>query len=199
MPRKGRTTNEAGRTLTFQVQVVGPIVRRIVDDGPRLRREVAVEHVSLWVTATQLQIIRFSRSLLRDSRLLGSQGPTRGLSSQRVHADEHMLLCAAANLEKALALFATDLSELALPVEFSELLRHLRNVYEHWEDYKPHVASPPATNRSGGRLATLQPTAQPWSIEIWPGEDVKVACVLSVRQLHNHLRRLAQQLRKLSA
>lgn len=144
--------------VTFEIQ--GPILRQIIDDGPRPPRDVAIEHISLWLTATQLQLGRFRRSLRSDIELLFSQGRTRQYASQRVHIDEHLLLAAAANLGKALDRFGGDLPALELPSGLPDLLRHLRNVYEHWEDYKPHVANPPRDDRSGKKLKELNPDAQ---------------------------------------
>lgn len=184
-----------GVELTFQL--TGPILRQIIDDGPRPPRAVAIENISLWVTATQLHIFRFRRSLKREIRLFNTFGPTRRYACQRVRVDEHMLLASAANLEKAIRMFSAEVPELELPGALPELLRHLRNVYEHWEDYMPHVAKVPATKGSGKKLKELHPTTHLWSIEIDPGRDIKIARVLSLGDLQKHLRKLARQLRKL--
>lgn len=191
--------DKRARSLKITLQLVGPILRQIVDDSPRPPREVAFEHISLWLTATQLHLYRFRRSLSAELKLFTKQGPTRKFASQRVRIDEHMLLASASNLEKALKRFSHELPELSLPSAFAELLHHLRNVYEHWEDYMPHVAAAPVFKGSGKKVKELNPIAHFWSIEIWPGQDVKIARVLSLRELHGHLRALANQLRKLES
>jgi len=195
MPRRRDKQQEPKpETLRFTFQIQGPILRQIIDDGPRPPRDVGIEHISLWLTATQIQLGRFRRSLRSDLELFSRQGSTRKYASQRVHIDEHLLLASAANLGKALDRFGGDLPALELPPGLSDLLRHLRNVYEHWEDYKPHVANPPREGRSGRKLRELSPEAQPWAIKIWPGQDVKIACVLSVRELGAALRALRRSL-----
>ncbi|HEX5760449.1 MAG TPA: hypothetical protein VF121_14775 [Thermoanaerobaculia bacterium] len=181
--------------VQFTVKLEPPLLRQIIDDSPRPRREVALEHLWLWLNATLTHLFRFRRSLRREFRLASTSGPTQRLVSQRVRIDEHMLLAAAANLQKATALFANDLPGLSLPPELADLLKNLRNVYEHWEDYMPHVATVALPKGSGPKLKAAHPEAHFWAIEIWP-DDVKLACVLSLRELQQHLRRLGRDLRK---
>jgi hypothetical protein len=186
-------------TVQVTFQVVGPLLRQIIDEGPRPAREVALEHLSVWATATRLHLFRFKRSFTVELKLFSNRGPIGKFASQRVRIDEHMLLASAANLEKALRRFGHELPGVSVPKQFLELLRLMRNVYEHWEDYMPHVVASFPDAGSGKKLKELAPSVQPWAIEWWPGQDIKLARVLSLRELDNHLRALRGQLAKLGA
>jgi hypothetical protein len=105
----------------------------------------------------------------------------------RSEAERHLTLVAAAHLARSLDLPKADVAS----PELLSILRDMRNVQEHWDEYLPGFLSSPRgiLKRSGKRFAEHFPDSVPWSSFAWNSKDgpMLLAGKISAAELHEAL------------
>jgi len=178
------------RTIRATVKLVGPITRSTLPDGADPNSE-ALNDVLHWLWATRTQIRRLTKGVRTELMCDAPLELHRRRTFSRTSLDEHLLLVSAGQLEKVIQAAQQHFPMIMLPAVLQVSLRHLRNVYEHWEQHRDAFRLPGVPkNRSGKAFATEFPSGEPWAIEIYPGRDLLVAKVVSLRSLVRELRRL---------
>jgi hypothetical protein len=191
------------RLMRFQVTSVGPLTRSTFDPAERQDPiEEAVEGALHWSYCTRFQIERFTQNLRQE---LGALLSTKSRLRQRRRSsdtsyDEHLVFIAAVNLERAVSALPRQLRrQVQTPAVSRQVLRSLRNVYEHWTESRPHYY------RAGGRhtknapaASKLQkqfPNAEPWTSTFDPkSDDVTLAGVVPLTPLMKELRQFEARL-----
>lgn len=206
-PRHGRLGGQEGvatrlaETATVTFQIVGPITRSTFREESPDPVEEAINDVLHWSWSTRLQMGRFGQSLGGELDAWAKGPRIRGRrQSSGTSYDEHVLLVAAANLDRALRRAPKPvLVEAKLPESWRRALRLLRNIYEHWDDLR-------AAYRSKGRqlcgsaekLRTEFPRADPWSFSFDPKNgEVVIASVVPLGPLCRELRLLEARMLRL--
>jgi len=176
--------------LTFRG--VGPITRSTLPDSTAEPRHVALTDVLHWLWATRTQIRRFSFGLKTERGYFPNELEQRR-SFSTTSLDEHLLLVVAGQFERSVEVAHGYFSSLTISADLKIALRHLRNIYEHWEEQREAFrGSGTAKVRSGKTFEQHFPGGQPWSVDIYPGRDVVVAKVVSLRSLVRELRKVEQ-------
>lgn len=91
------------------------------------------------------------------------------------------ILAQANHLRKAMASGPVDPME----AELADRVRHLRNLYEHWEQHR-HSFSNPALpkNKSGEWYAKRFPDKTPWSSAWGVDRGFEIGGIINLRELH---------------
>lgn len=182
-------------TVTFEI--VGPITVSTLDEKDPDPREAVLEDLSHWTWSCKLQIRRFFKSFEATQKPEFKSDLNRRRRFSRLSYDKHMVLVAAANLNRALKEASTVTPDLKLTEDLRVALVRLRDVYEHWNEHRTSFrqAGRPKS-RAGKNLHEEFPSAAPWSFEWHPGGDVVVAGVVSLRAFLGELEILDQGIRK---
>jgi len=191
--------SDDARVVTATIKFVGPITRSTLSETSDAKPE-AVNDALHWLWATRTQIRRLNEGLRNE---LTTDAPTelhRRRTSSRTSLDEHLLLVCAGQLEKVVQSAQEHFPEIMLPPKLQTSLRHLRNVYEHWEQHRDAFRLPGVPKKRSGKAFSEQfPSGEPWAIEIYPGRDILVAKVVSVRSLSRELYRLERIILRVEA
>jgi len=103
---------------------------------------------------------------------------------------------AATNLDRALGQAQEYIGDGGIPSETRRALRLLRNIYEHWDELREAFRTGGQADRGAAKkLAEEFPEAEPWSIELEPTGDIKLAGLVSLNGLHKALRGLEARAR----
>ena len=177
------------RVQIATLRFVGPVTRSTLSDTSDPKSD-ALNDALHWLWATRTQVRRLTEGLRKELTDAPSELHQRRTFS-RTSLDEHLLLVCAGQLEKVVQASQQHFPEIALPPVLQTSLRHLRNVYEHWEQHRDAFRLPGVTKKRSGKAFSEQfPNGEPWAIEIYPGRDILVAKVVSLRSLCRELRRL---------
>jgi hypothetical protein len=146
-----------------------------------------------WLWATRTQIRRLTEGLRAEL----TQTEPRALQRRRrfslTSLEEHLLLVCAGQFETAVKSARQYFPQIDLPTPLKVALRDLRNVYEHWDHQRDAFRLPNVVKeRSGKSFAANFPNGEPWAIDIYPGRDIVIAKVVSLRSLARELRRVEQ-------
>jgi hypothetical protein len=187
---------EEGMTLTFSI--VGPITVSMLDENDPNPDEAILIDVAHWIWSCKLQVRRFLQSLHATGKPTWRNDLERRRRFSRLSYDEHMVLVAAANLDRALAQESTILDGVLISEQLRTALTLLRNVYEHWNEQRDSFRR--VTNsksRSGRKLQEQFPQASPWSFDWHPGGDIVLAKVVSLQSFWLELRNLERSVRRI--
>ncbi|WNM62430.1 hypothetical protein [Candidatus Nitrospira neomarina] len=173
---------------------VGPIKRSTFQlHVPDLEAE-ALNDVFHWSSATRFQADRLRNDVAEELATLGRK---RRHAARRMFTltstDEHLFLVAGANLRRVLIKVPRHLRKrLCVTKDFYRVVVLLRNIYEHWNELRPHIRA--GTNDSKGTIAKLRkefPAAEPWSFTIDRDQnEIILANVVNLRSFTHDLRRL---------
>jgi hypothetical protein len=122
--------------------------------------------------------------------------PARRVRQRRTFStttyDEHLVVVAAANLDKALERCPRRLrAVLQISSNETRALRLLRNIYEHWDELRDPYRREGELRASAKKLHDEFPGADPWSIIVDPDtNEISLAAVVPLRAFTKELRRL---------
>ena len=188
-------------TAEVTFKLVGPLKRSTFSTDASDPTEEVIGDLLHWSWSTRLQICRFSQGLRAE--LTESNSNSRLNSRRRFSAttyDEHMLVVAAANLQRALRKAKRTVREQAtLPESSQRALWLLRNMYEHWDELKRQFrAGSSQLKGAAQKLKKEFPSADPWSCTIDPKtKEVVLADVVALQPFAAELRRLEARLLRL--
>jgi hypothetical protein len=189
---------EEKKRLRVTLQVVGPITRSTLDSSDVPADEQALNDARHWAWGTATQLARFRRNLKAELKAFTLPSDRRSRVFSRTSFDEHMLLVAAGQLQKALKSARNHFPHLALSGDLEKALRLLRNIYEHWDALRESFRTPDRERvRSARQFSIDFPEGQPWSVDFMPNGDIVLAKVVSLRMLASELGRLQRQLSKI--
>jgi hypothetical protein len=188
---------EPTKRPAIRLELVGPLKRTTLEKGYVDPEWQALGDLVYWSWCCRLQAVRLRASLLAE---FGAWGMGRKVASERRFSstsyDEHAIAVAATNLDRALSQAEEYVGDWGIPSETLRALRLLRNIYEHWDELREAFRTGGQADRGAAkRLAEEFPEAEPWSIELEPGGDIKVAGLISLKALKKALRGLEARAR----
>ena len=139
------------------------LTRSTVGDAPPGPKEQALNDILHWVWSWRSQLQRLASS----TNAQGQGGGELKLrqSFSLASYDEHMLVVAGWNLARAIARAAEFFPSFRIAEDKLEALRHLRHLYEHWDEQREAFqSSTVAKKHSAKRFVELFPHGRPWSI-----------------------------------
>jgi len=200
MEDRGAEVTVRTPTMTFTIQVVGPMKRSTFHEAAPDATSEVISDILHWSWSTRLQIRRFGESLRGDFGWNARpQLRLRRLSSQMSY-DEHILYVAAAHLDRALSRAPRVVrDEVQLSKEWRRAITLLRHIYEHWDTARAELRRkdrPP--RRSLKKLRDEFPKADPWTFTFDPATgEVVLADVVPLRPLRAELRGLEARMLRL--
>src|SRR5215216_6093542 len=123
-------------TVAISFRAVGPITRSTLPDGPAEPESEALNDVLHWLWATRTQIRRLTEGIRTELTSNQLRALSRRRTFSQTSLDEHLLLVCAGQFEKAARTAREYFPEVNLSAPLQVALRHLRNVYEHWEQHR---------------------------------------------------------------
>jgi len=189
------------QTAKVTLQVVGPMKRSTFQEEHPDPVEEAINDILHWSWSTRLQMHRFGQSLRAEFKAWGARPQVRARRQfSSTSYDEHVLLVAAANLDRALrrAPKAVRL-EAQLSESWRRALWLLRNIYEHWDQLRASYRSKGRQLRGGAqKLRAEFPKADPWSFTFDPTSGaIVMADVVPLAPLWKELRLLEARMLRL--
>lgn len=186
------------KTIEVKFQIIGPIKRSTFDHKNADLESEAIEDLFHWLWSTRLQITRFRHSLVSEFDYLckGSSLKARRRFSATSY-DEHILLVAAANLDRSLKKAQKFVPrKLKLPEQHQRALYLLRNIYEHWDQLRKEYRQPKGPLQGSAlRLKQEFPNAVPWSISFDPNTgEITIANTVPLKPFNDALRQLEAKL-----
>ncbi len=138
------------------------ITRGTVQDTDSRQTIVDALH---WLWSCELQIERLAESTrIEWSGSFDTNRDARRMFS-RTSLDEHLVLVVGRNLVRALEQLRKEHPDINLGDDVENIIRLLRNVYEHWdENIPPFKVVSKVKNRGVRALNAAYPDARPWSI-----------------------------------
>lgn len=189
------------KSARVTLQLVGPLRRSTFPQRNADQLEESINDLLHWVWSTRLQIRRLSTSVRVEFKALNwRQGVRRRRKFSNTSYDEHILLVAAANLDRAIGEAPKSIrSQVGLPKSSRRALWLLRNIYEHWDQLrKAYRAGSGNLPAAAAKLKEEFPDADPWSITIEPASgEIVLANVVPLTPLVGELRGLELRLLKL--
>jgi len=126
-------------------------------------REEALTDVLHWIWSWRVQLQRLISSTKVQGQCSGAIERCRSYSCASY--DEHALVVVGWNLARAMKKAGELFPSIRFTENKSEVLRLLRNLYEHWDSQREPFRNPKVPKeRSAKDFATLFPTGRPWSI-----------------------------------
>jgi len=188
-------------TVKVTFKLVGPLKRSTFDRQYSEPRAEAINDLLHWVWSTRLQISRLKRSFVTEFKLLNNGAILKSRRSfSATSYDEHMLMVAAANLDRALKKARKYIrAKEQLPESPRRALWLLRNIYEHWDQLRKEYRQPSGPLKGAAlKLKEEFPDAIPWSITFDPKTgEVTLADVIPLGPLVAELRLLEARLLRL--
>jgi hypothetical protein len=89
-----------------------------------------------WIWSCRLQIKRLGNSTLAEWDSSYKTAIERRRVFSATSYDQHLVLVAGRNLLKSLEIVERHFPELSLEIREGALIKHLRNMHEHWEDHQ---------------------------------------------------------------
>jgi len=188
----GEDIGPAAGSALFEVefQFVGPLKRSTLETGHPDPEWEALGDVLYWSFSSRLQADRLRRSFLAELSWWAGLYVFRRKRFSTTSYDEHCLMVATGNLDRALHRGAKYLRRTPLPTRTLRILRLLRNVYEHWDANRVGFRKGvPRKAQAAKKLAEEFPDAEPWSLSYHEG-DILLAGIVSLRSLKNELRKI---------
>jgi hypothetical protein len=168
--------------LRFEFRIVGPIKRSTLGEKYPDREWEATNDVRYWSFCSRIQIERLRRSFVAE---MPWSNESRVVVMERRFSetsyDEHCLIVAAANLDRALRKAPRKLRRAAVSDETRRALQLLRNVYEHWDELRECYRSGSRKRGAALKLSEEYPGVEPWTLVLHPDGDMVVAGLISVR------------------
>lgn len=189
------------KTVKVTLQVVGPMKRSTFQEERPDPVEESINDILHWSWSTRLQMRRFGQSLQAEFKAWGARPQVharRQFSSTSY--DEHVLLVAAANLDRALRRAS---EAVRIQAQLSESWRRalwlLRNIYEHWDELRASYRSKGRQLRGAAqKLRAEFPKADPWSFTFDPATGtIVMADVVPLAALWKELRLLEARMLRL--
>lgn len=185
-------SQERQEDFRFEARVVGPIQRSTLEEKHPDREWEATNDVRYWSYCTRMQAERLGRSFSLELPWNRSQ---RTVVMERRFSttsyDEHCLVVAASNLDRALRRAPRTLRQAGVTDQTRRGLQLLRNVYEHWDELRACYRQ--GNTKSGAALKFSKefPGVEPWTLVFDPDEgDIVIAGLVSVLSLVRDLRNL---------
>ena len=180
------------RLLHVRLEGVGPITRSTMDPGRVDPEWEALSDLVYWCWCCRFQAARLQTSLLNEFTYWRK---VRHVLAERAFAatsyDEHCLLVAATNLDRALGHSKALIGESPIPETTRRSLRLLRNLYEHWDEQRHSFRQGgPEKRRAAKALSEEFPNSKPWTLKLFPDGKVVLAGAISLDEFMNGLRRL---------
>ncbi len=176
----------------IEFRLVGPMKRSTLGEKQPDREWEATNDVRYWSFCTRMQAERLGCSFAAEfpwGRARRMVAMERRFSATSY--DEHCLIVAAANLDRALRKAPHKLRRTGVTEVTRRALQLLRNVYEHWD--KLRACYRRGNTRSGAalKLSKAFPGVEPWTLIFHPDkDDLLIAGLVSVRSLIKDLRTL---------
>ena len=188
------STKRKDEQPSFRVEfkIVGPIKRSTLEEAHPDREWETTNDLRYWSFCTRMQAGRLLRSLTAE--MPWSSDGRRIVMERRFSEtsyDEHCLVGAATNLDRALRRTHRKLRQTAITEETRRTLQLLRNVYEHWDELRACYRRGNAKRGAALKLSQEFPGVEPWSLVFHPDTgDVVIAGLVSVHSLVKDLRTL---------
>lgn len=183
--------DDSSSGMRIKLRIVGPIKRSTLAEKQPDREWEATNDVRYWSFCSRIQVERLRRSFVAE---MPWSSVTRVIVMERRFSetsyDEHCLVVAAANLNRALRRAPRKLRQATVSDETRRALQLLRDVYEHWDVLRKCYRD---GNRKSGAALNLSeeyPGVEPWTLTLHPDGDIVVAGLISVRALIKDLRAL---------
>ena len=144
--------------------------------------------VTHWIWSCQLQIQRLLESTAQEFSSSQEQSRLeRRRICSRTSYDEHMVLVALRNLLRSLDRGTAPLKKNLLR-RSEDAIRHLRNIYEHWDEHRGvfRRGDPSEYERSLKVFLESFPEGRPWSTSYSP-EGLVLGNVINIRDLLDDL------------
>jgi len=153
-----------------------------------------LDDVIYWHWTSMKQLERLRQSFDAQMNAMESFDPRQGYSLQHKQinvltaADTHFLLVAVTNLIKAMSkqLPPGTIQDRRLDMTMSEKIKHLRNIYEHWEETREVFSKQLAKKKSAKWYEDNYPGMTPWSLS-WDVNGLVVCGILSIDELSSEL------------
>jgi hypothetical protein len=184
------------KTITVTFKLIGPLKRSTIGSADPDPAKQALDDALFWLWSSRLQMTRLRGSFLRELPRKGVPPLASRRRFARTSYDEHSLLVAACNLDRAFARAHKIFPSLQLSASTRRALRLLRNIYEHWEEHRDafRKSSRPKSN-SGEQFLKEFPTGDPWSFTFDPKSgNIVLADVVSLKEFRSDLRKLEAKL-----
>lgn len=198
MERRASPRAMTSAQVTFKI--VGPMKRSTFPEKSADPVDESINDILHWTWSTRLQIRRLAQSVRSEFKALSwREGVRRRRRFSNTSYDEHILLVAAANLERAITNAPRALrAEVTLPAHSRRALWLLRNIYEHWDELRRvYRGSSTALRGAALKLKTEFPNADPWSFTIDPKRgEIVLANVVPRTPMLGELRALEHRLLK---
>jgi hypothetical protein len=176
----------------LEVRIVGPIKRSTLEEKHPDREWETTNDVRYWSYCTLAQAGRLVRSFAAE--MPWNSSGRRIVMERRFSEtsyDEHCLVVAATNLDRALRRAHRKLRQTAITDVTRRALQLLRNVYEHWDELRASYRQGNAKQGAALKLSQEFPGVEPWSLVFNPDDgDVAIAGLISLRSLVKDLRTL---------
>ena len=159
------------KTAQVTLKIAGPMKRSTFQQQSPDPIEEAVNDLLHWSWSTRLQIDRLTQAVRAEFKAMGwRHGVKRRRRFSNTSYDEHILLVAAANLDRAIRKVPKAIHrEVTLPESPRRALWLLRNIYEHWDELgRLYRGGSGALRGAALKLKTEFPKADPWSFTIDP-------------------------------
>jgi hypothetical protein len=186
-----KETEDEQPGFLLECRIVGPIKRSTLEEKHPDRDWETTTDVRYWAFCTRTQAGRLFRSFAAE--IPWSSIGRRIVMERRFSEtsyDEHCLIVAATNLDRALCRAPRKLRQTAVKAETRRALQ-LRNVYEHWDELRACYRQGNTKRGAALKLSQEFPGVEPWTLVLLPDDgDLVIAGLISVRSLAKDLRTL---------
>ena len=161
------------------------ITRATVDKNPSDRRSEVLNDLLHWIWSWRVQLKRLAES----TREQGSGANTieKRQSFSCASLDEHLVAVVGWNLIRAIDQTQEVFQHVELELDNQEPVRHLRNLYEHWDEQRLSFQNDNVSKeKSGKKFAAQFPSGQPWSIT-YEADDWMLGGVVGLNEVSRQL------------
>jgi hypothetical protein len=185
-------TEDERAGFRLECRIVGPIKRSTLEEKHPDREWETTTDLRYWAFCTRMQAGRLCRSFNAE---MPWSSTGRVLVMERRFSetsyDEHCLVVAATNLDRALRRAPRMLRQTAVKGETRRALQLLRNVYEHWDELRACYRQGNTKRGAARKLSQEFPGVEPWTLVFQPDDgDLVIAGLISIRLFCKDLRTL---------
>ena len=180
--------------IIAKLKFIGPITRSTVGKEVVDPKVESINDTLHWIWSFQLQYDRLLESFQHEINLIGRSDGNNRKAFSRTTFDEHILLVAGRNLERAIKRLKKYYSDIIIEPDFLKRLRLLGNIYEHWDQHRDEFRLPSAKQTHSLRVCLKKfPGKNPWSVSY--GENgLVLGGVIKLKELLDSLNELEKTL-----